>query len=151
MARDPELTIVLSSGATLDSATGSAEMDAPDVGSDWMGVALEKMGAGGITQTALVYSDAERSVRAFGDAYPSNVGITVTISGECCDHDSCPCGRYAPRCCRLGMGWGELVLMPPMLSTAAARVAPSLYGIPITLDAGLSTSGVTAARDWNVR
>ena len=75
LGQDPELTIELATGATLDSATDSADMDAPDVGSDWSGVALEKMGAGNITQTALVYSDAERSVRAFGDTYPYNRSV----------------------------------------------------------------------------
>ena len=78
LGRDPKLTIELADGAVLDSSTDKAEMDAPDVGADWMGVALEKTGAGGITQKARVYSDAERSVRAFGDAYPYNRALSST-------------------------------------------------------------------------
>ena len=145
LGRDPELTIELASGAKLDSATDKAEMDAPDVGADWMGVALEKMGAGGITQTALVYSDAERSVRAFGDAYPNNSGISVvTTAGEAnlgavtLDETAATHREVA------ALTFGGAVDADATAAQVPARVAPSLYAIPITLDHGLSTTGVMA-------
>jgi hypothetical protein len=63
-----ELTLGVEGGTGLATAMDSAAMDAPAI-TGFTGVALEKDGPGAVTQMALVYSDAERSVRAFGDVY----------------------------------------------------------------------------------
>ena len=71
-----ELTLSVKGGTGLGTAMHSAEMDAPEI-AGFTGVALERDGPGPITQMALVYSDAERSVRAFGDVYRYNAGLNA--------------------------------------------------------------------------
>ena len=72
---DPMLTITIEGGSDLGTADNSADMDAPEI-AGFDGVSLMKDGPGAVTQTALVYSDADRSVRAFGDVYRYNVDAT---------------------------------------------------------------------------
>ena len=74
LGQPAELSLAVEGGTGLNTADDSADTDAPAI-AGWDGVALEKDGPGAITQMALVYSDAERSVRAFGDVYPANVGV----------------------------------------------------------------------------
>ena len=71
LGEDPMLSIAVTGGGGLSTADDSAATDAPAI-AGFTGVSLEKDGPGAVTQTALVYSDAERSVRAFGDVYPYN-------------------------------------------------------------------------------
>jgi len=71
LGEDPMLSLAVTGGTGLSTAMDSADTDAPAL-SGWTGVALEKAGPGGVTQMALVYSDAERSVRAFDDVYSYN-------------------------------------------------------------------------------
>ena len=68
---DPMLTIAVTGGSGLSTADDMADMDAPMI-DGFTGVALEKDGPGAVTQHSLVYSDAERSVRAWGDVYRYN-------------------------------------------------------------------------------
>ena len=76
LGQPAELSLAVKGGTGLGTAMDSATEDAPAI-AGWDGVALEKDGPGAITQMALVYSDAERSVRAFGDVYPNNVGLNA--------------------------------------------------------------------------
>ena len=81
LGQAPDLTLMVMGGTGLGTAMDSADTDAPAV-TGFTGVSLMKDGPGPITQTALVYSDAERSVRAFGDVYPNNVnsmGATAIV------------------------------------------------------------------------
>ena len=71
LGSDPALTVAVTGGSGLGTADDSADADAPAI-AGFDGVNLMKMGPGAVTQTALVYSDAERSVRAFGDVYEYN-------------------------------------------------------------------------------
>ena len=68
LGQDAMLALAVEGGSGLSTDDDSAEMDAPEI-DGFIGVSLMKDGPGAITQTALVYSDAERSVRAFGDVY----------------------------------------------------------------------------------
>ena len=70
LGQPPALTVSVAGQAAMKSGD-DAYGEAPAI-DDWMGVSLKKEGAGGITQSALVYSDARQSVRAFGDAFPYN-------------------------------------------------------------------------------
>ena len=75
----PMLSITVDGGPGLSTAANDhmkdgAALTAPAI-SGYTGVSMEKDGPGAITQTALVYSDAERSVRAFGDVYRYNWGL----------------------------------------------------------------------------
>ena len=149
LGQDPELTIELATGATLDSKTDKAEMDAPDVGSDWSGVALEKMGAGNITQTALVYSDAERSVRAFGDTYPynrsiaadgANAGRALAGPGDVPTHRLVINVREAP-----AAGSPGTAILGDNPATVANETYVSVQDSRISLDHGLSgATGITS-------
>ena len=67
----PMLTISVAGGSGLGTADDSAAMAAPMI-DGFTGVSLMKDGPGAVTQMALVYSDAERSVRAWGDVYRYN-------------------------------------------------------------------------------
>ena len=79
LGQPAELTLSVKGGTGLGTAMDTADEDAPMI-ARWDGVALEKDGPGPITQMALVYSDAERSVRAFGDVYRYNRdGAMITI------------------------------------------------------------------------
>ena len=73
-----ELSLEVEGGTGLTTADDSADMDAPMI-AGFTGVALEKDGPGPITQMALVYSDAERSVRAWGDVYRYNAMLTAGV------------------------------------------------------------------------
>ena len=75
LGQPARLTIAATGNSDLDSAVDGVMLPANAEIPDWMGVAMEKEGVGGITQRALIYSDAERSVRAFGDVYRYNVDI----------------------------------------------------------------------------
>ena len=74
LGQDAMLSIAVSGGSGLNTDDDTAATDAPRI-DGFTGVALEKDGPGPITQMALVYSDAERSVRAFGDVYRYNWGV----------------------------------------------------------------------------
>ena len=65
-----QLTLAVTGGTGLGTADDSAG-EAPAI-PGWTGVSLMKDGPGAISQMALVYSDAERSVRAFDDVYSYN-------------------------------------------------------------------------------
>ena len=76
-----ELTLAVKGGTGLSTAMDSAESDAPAI-TGFTGVSLEKDGPGAVSQMALVYSDAERSVRAFGDVYRYSVnrmGVSAVV------------------------------------------------------------------------
>ena len=79
LGEDPELTLAVKGGPGLSTTDHSADMDAPEI-DGFEGVALMREGPGAITQTALVYSNAERSVRAFDDVYSynRNAGNVIT-------------------------------------------------------------------------
>ena len=84
LGEDPMLTIAVTGGSGLGTAMDSADMDAPMI-DGFTGVSLMKDGPGAVTQMALVYSDAERSVRAWGDAYRYNTNaagddLTVKVA-----------------------------------------------------------------------
>ena len=72
LGMDPQLSLSVTGGPGLSTAEHSADMEAPEI-DGYTGVSLMRAGPGPLTQTALVYSDAERSVRAFGDVYRYNV------------------------------------------------------------------------------
>ena len=74
------LSIAVTGGTGLGTADDSADMDAPAI-AGYTGVSLMKDGPGAITQMALVYSDAERSVRAFGDVYRYNTDVDDNGTG----------------------------------------------------------------------
>jgi hypothetical protein len=87
LGQDPMITLDIAGGSELGTATDSAG-EAPAI-SGFEGVSLMKDGPGAITQMALVYSDIERSVRAWGDAYRYNtdaggtdLGTTLTTEAQ---------------------------------------------------------------------
>ena len=72
---DPEVTVDVMGGSELKTPDHAAMMDAPMI-AGFDGSALEKDGPGLITQYALVYTDIQPSVRAWGDVYRYNTDVT---------------------------------------------------------------------------
>ena len=120
LGQDAELTLSVKGGSGLGTEMHSAEMDAPEI-DNFTGVSLMREGPGPITQMALVYSDAERSVRAWGDVYRYNVmedGTPATAESN-----------------RTHLDVGDLMDNPVDLANYDSKVS-------FDDDAGLSTSGI---------
>ena len=76
MRTDDGLDLMVNEGAVTRLTEADAADDMAPVLTGLQGVALAKTG-GGVTQEALIYSDAAKSTRAFSNAYP----YTVNMSG----------------------------------------------------------------------
>ncbi|MDE0206004.1 MAG: hypothetical protein OXP66_08250 [Candidatus Tectomicrobia bacterium] len=76
----PALTVAVPNGAGLKTNEDRATGNAPPI-RGWNGANLVKDGPGPVTQTALVYTDIEPSVRAWGDVYSYTVGAAGNPGG----------------------------------------------------------------------
>jgi hypothetical protein len=125
LGQDPMITLDIAGGSELGTATDSAG-EAPAI-SGFEGVSLMKDGPGAITQMALVYSDIERSVRAWGDVYRYNTDSAGMELGADIESEGA----------RTHLRVGDTVVDAPL----------SMVDSKISLDHGLSTTKGVTERD----
>jgi hypothetical protein len=120
------ISLAVAGGSKLSTAEDMADTAAPAI-PGFRGLSLEKKGPGAITQRALVYSDIERSVRAWGDVYRYNTDSAGMELGADIESEGA----------RTHLRVGDTVVDAPL----------SMVDSKISLDHGLSTTKGVTERD----